>query len=188
MSDSADGRGLTGFVVGGATQLSLGGGPAKGRGLGGLRLGWRFALPRNAAPWLRFGPEVAFAVTDVGGMDSTSDAFSLGHLDGGLQASARLRPRLRLYGVGRYGKRAIELIDADQQVWNYAGGGYAAGGGIEIPLRPSGRGLDVGVNYLSGRFTRADRLKVYRDIDVAYQAWVFHLGWGGPVTIGLPWQ
>lgn len=179
--------GLVGHVTFGGTRLVVDDAPLGTRVLGGLRLGWRSPIWKGVAPRLRVGVEGSLEVTDIGGVDSTSDPYAFGVLDAGALVSFRVLRNLRVYGNGRFGKRAIERVDSDRQVWNWAGTGWSVGGGVELPLLGSGRGLDVGVHRLQGRFTRADRLKVYRDIDARYRAWTFHVGWGGPVDIGLPW-
>lgn len=182
-------QGLTGFVIGGATGLTMAGRDMGNRGMGGLRLGWRFGLPGGIAPRVRFGPEVSFAITDVGGLDTTSaDSYAFSQLGAGAQVSVRILHRLRVYGSGRIGKYTTELIDVDDRLWNYSGTGSSIGGGVEVPITPVGRGLDLGLTYARGRFTRGERLRNDRDTDVRFRAWAFHAGWGGPVTIGLPWQ
>lgn len=156
----------------------------------GVRVGTRWRVPFAPAlrQRVRWGVELAYGATDLRGMDEQRDAFAFSHLDAGLLASFRGVPGFpRLYVFGRGGNRTAERIDAGS-VWNYAGTGHALGAGIEVPLTPRGRGLDVGVQRLAGDFTSAERLRVKRTIDVGYRAWMLYAGWSGPLTIGLPWQ
>jgi hypothetical protein len=180
--------GLWGAAEVSRTSLAFQPAAAESRPAVGIRVGTRFPVPgMRALSWLRYGVELAYGATDLFGMDERRDPFAFSHLDVGVQASVHPPSLPRVYAFARWGKRTAERLDAGL-LWNYAGGGAAVGSGVEIPITPQGRGLDVGIHRLTGTFTTAERLSTTRDVDLGYRAWMLYLGWSGPLTIALPWQ
>ena len=138
---------------------------------------------------LRVTAHIAFLATDLRGMDPERDEFAFAHLDLGLRFSYALKNDMRPYLTVRSGTRTAEQLGAPNEVWNRVGSGTALGAGVEIPFTPTGRGLDVGVTTLRGRFTEYEFLKTVTPSELKHRAIVVHVGWTGPFTgISLPWQ
>ena len=138
---------------------------------------------------LRLTFHVAFMATDLRGMDPERDTYSYSHLDFGVRATYALANEWRPYLTARMGSRTTEQLGAPNEVWNRVGSGSAFGAGLEIPVSPSGRGLDVGVTFLGGRFTEYEFMKTVTPSELSHRAVSFYVGWTGPFTgISLPWQ
>jgi hypothetical protein len=122
-------------------------------------------------------------------MNTATEPYAFSSVDVGPTLSYHLARRLRVYAFGRTGKHTAEFED-DGAVWNYAGGwGTAAGLGIEIPITREGRGLDLSVQWLQGRFGSRERLgELQPNVSVHYDAWRGAIGWSGPITISAPWR
>jgi hypothetical protein len=143
---------------------------------------------------LRLTPHLSLFATDVRGMDVDRDKYAYAVVDKGLRVSYALpgTRELRPYFDVMSGKRTAERrapAPLVRRVWNYTGGGSALGIGLEIPVARSGRGLDVGVTWIRGRFTQYEFLKADSAADVRHRAVAVHVGWSGPFSgISLPWQ
>lgn len=129
---------------------------------------------------LQITPHMAFAVTDIRGLDSTRNRNAFAEVDPGLQLSFRAASYLRPYVFVRSGTRTAERVDtAFGGIRNYSGHGTTTGFGVEIPLRHVGSGVDAGVSFLNGRFTSAERLKTILPADVPYRVQMLYVGWSG---------
>lgn len=147
--------------------------------------------------WQRYAPlrplrvtaHLAFLATDLRGMDPERDRYAYALLNVGLRMSYALGNDLRPWVLLRTGSHTAETVGAPNEVWNRVGTGTALGVGIEIPLTPTGRGLDVGITRSNGRFTEYEFMKTVTPWETKFRAMVFHVGWTGPFTgISLPWQ
>lgn len=139
---------------------------------------------------------LAYGATHLRGMDPVSDEFAFSFVDPlGIKLAYPVLDRLRLTAIMRSGRRTAERV-VDGEVVNYWGqGGTARGFGIEIPIAKSGRGLEVTLLRLAGRFDSVETLnadrteKLVLPADLAYNAIVLQVGWSGPFTgISLPWR
>jgi hypothetical protein len=187
--DTLNPTGMVGSVFFAPMTLSRAGERAGERGGGGIRIGFRARLPVFVPDALRLGLDGSLTVTDFRGMNTATEPYAFSSVDAGPTLSWRAARRLRVYAFGRMGKHTAEFED-DGAVWNYAAGwGTAAGLGIEIPITPEGRGLDLSVQWLQGRFGSRERLgELQPNVSVHYDAWRGAIGWSGPITISAPWR
>jgi hypothetical protein len=136
-------------------------------------------------------PSLAFGATDVRGLDVGSHPFAFSRLDLGVQLAVRAAKYVRPYvSTWRRNARSAERVDPDGVLRNYSGSnGTATTAGIEFPWTAEGRGPDVSVTWLSGRFTKAESRGFGRPANVPYRGWALTIGWSGPFTgSGLPWR
>jgi hypothetical protein len=187
--DTLNPVGMVGSAFIAPTWLSVPGIATNRRGGGGLRIGFRARTSRSRG-WnrIRYGLDGSVIVTDLEGM-SDDDPFAFASADVGPTLSLRVFRRVRSYATWRVGKQTMELRE-NGQVWNYAAG-FASnvGLGVELPITPEGRGFDVGVQWLRGRFGSRDMPGLLETgTSVEYHAWRFNLGWSGPMTISAPWR
>ncbi len=148
---------------------------------------------------VRITPQLAFAATHFRGLSPDSDPYSFAyfHLLGG-KVSYPLLARLRPFVVFSHGSVSSERFEAvpyGNDVVNYIGNGTTSGIGVEIPMVRSGRGFQLSLSRISGRFEerelwdRAANAKVFVSANVPFRAYTFQLGWSGPFTgVSLPWQ
>lgn len=172
----------------------------------GLHLGLRFApiaVFCNARKITGCGgfarllaiPHFAYAATHLRGMNPATDSYAFSYIDTrGVKIAYPVFDSLRVTATYRMGKRTAERFQ-DGDVVNYWGPGRAMGVGIEIPVRASGRGVELTVAWLSGHFNTleirnpARTAKVLLPVSVRYRATVIQVGWSGPFTgVSLPWQ
>lgn len=188
--DAVEPTGMVGSAFAATTWLSLPQASTKQRGGGGLRIGFRARTSRSPG-WnrIRWGLDGSVIVTDLEGMNPEKDPFAFSSADVGPALSVRVAGHLRTYAHLRFGKQTMELAENDQ-IWNYAAGGAAnLGLGLELPLTPEGRGVDVAIHYLRGEFGSRERLGILETgTRVRYHAWRVALGWSGPMTISAPWR
>lgn len=138
---------------------------------------------------LRVTLHLAFLATDLRGMDPERDQYAYANLDVGLRFSYALGNEWRPWVTVRTGTRTTEQLGGPNEIWNRVGSGTALGGGIEIPVTATGRGLDLGVTMMTGRFTEYEFLKTVTHSELKHRAFAIHVGWSGPFTgISLPWQ
>jgi hypothetical protein len=147
--------------------------------------------------WQRYAPlqplrvtaHIAFLATDLRGMDPESDRYAYAHLNFGLRFTYALANEMRPYLTLRTGSHTAETVGAPNEVWNRVGSGTAFGLGLEIPLTPTGRGLDIGFTHSKGNFAEYEFMKTVTPWETKFRAVVFFIGWTGPFTgISLPWQ
>ena len=187
--DTLNPTGMVGAVFFAPMTLSRAGTSAGERGGGGLRIGFRARLPAFVPNTMRLGLDGAIAITDFGGVNTTKETYAFSSADVGPTLSVRVARRVRTYAFMRTGKHTAEFVE-DGVVWNYAAGlGTATGLGVELPITPEGRGLDVSVQWLRGRFGSRERLGVIEpSATLRYDAWRATIGWSGPMTISAPWR
>jgi len=186
--DTLNPTGLVGGIFFAPMTLSRAGGIDGDRGGGGIRIGFRARLPVFVPDAMRLGVDGSLAITDFRGINTATEPYAFSSVDVGPTLSWRAACRLRVYAFGRMGKHTAEFVD-DGAVWNYTARGSAAGLGIELPITPEGRGLDLSVQRLQGRFGSRERLgELQTNVSVRYHAWRGAIGWSGPITISAPWR
>jgi hypothetical protein len=194
--------GLSAGAAAASTWVGFDGGGETQRGAGRLDLGYRF--PHACVSWLpllcwqridalrplRLTAGLTFVATDVRGMNPANDRYAYSNVDFGLRASYPVIGPMRVFVEARQGKKTAELVAPDSaNVWNYYGNAVTTGAGVEIPITPRGRGLEVGVSRARGRFDTYEYLEDLFPADRAHSAWMVHVGWSGPFTgVSLPWQ
>jgi hypothetical protein len=175
--------GLSGSVGVAPTRFSVGESEEVGRVGVGVSLGVRIR-PVASLPNLRVTPHAAFSATHFGGIDEDDDtAFS--SLDLGLRVSYRMGRHLRPFVAVRTGNRSAERVEGGTLL-NYSGGGQGWGAGIEIPWTRLGRGPELAVYRLSGRFDTTESLRQERPVDMEYEAWSLSIAWSGPFNGSTP--
>lgn len=139
---------------------------------------------------------LAYGATHLRDMDPVSDEYAFSFVDPlGVKVAYPVLDRFRVTAIMRSGRRTAERV-VNGEVVNYWGqGGSARGFGFEIPIAESGRGLEVTLLRLSGRFDSVETLNAARTeklilpADLSYNAIVLQVGWSGPFTgISLPWR
>jgi hypothetical protein len=165
------------------TRFSIGGGEEMGRVGVGATLGVRLR-PFSRLPRLRFTPHVAFSATHFAGIGE-DDATAFSSLDAGLRVSYRAGRHLRPFVAVRTGNRFAERMESGALI-NYSGSGRGWGAGIEIPVTPLGRGPELALYRLSGRFDTTEAMRREAPVDVEYEAWSVSLSWSGPFTGSTP--
>jgi hypothetical protein len=177
--------GLNAGVLLGVSSVAFGDGSDDRHFSWQLDFGYRIRMPWG----IRVTPKVLLLATHLRGMDVNRDAFAYSTLDVGVRATYA-RGRVRPYVEPRRALvRTAELPESRSDVLNYRGGGTAWAFGVEVPLAPSGRGLDLSVAIARGRFTEAERAAVQQPVSLRNRAVSVHVGWSGPFTgISLPWQ
>ena len=136
-------------------------------------------------------PSIAFGATDVRGLDVGRHPFAFSRLDVGVQLAARVAKYLRPYvSTWLKNSRSAERVDPDGLLRNYSGSnGAATTAGIEFPWTAEGRGPDVSMTWLSGRFTKTESRGFGSPAAVEYRGWALTIGWSGPFSgSGLPWR
>lgn len=200
-------RNFGGLFAGAAvssTWVSFGDDDASGRWAVRLDFGYRFR--ELCLPWLpvlcwqrvtalaplRLTGGVTLVATDLRGMDPVRDRYAYANVDLALRASYTVQwgRELRPYVEMRRGTRTAELVSpTGSETWNYSGPGTAIGAGLELPITPTGRGLDLGIVSSRGRFSQYEYLGDPTGVDLPHRALIVHLGWSGPFSgISLPWQ
>lgn len=171
--------GLIGSVAVGRAALSLDSSPFESKQMLSARFGLRInPLWCTRIEAFRITPHFAYATTDRKGMNPKTDKFALADIEGGVEASVRIRRFLRPYAFYRAGSHTAERID-NLQTWNYSGHGISKGVGLEIPLLAGGSGVDLGLRFGSGRLTDAERLGEHRAIDMQFRERIWYVGWSG---------
>jgi hypothetical protein len=197
-----DYKGLWAGAAVASTWVGIGDGETSGRWGGRFDFGyrarqvcinWMPLLCWQRVSWLkplRLTGGLTLFATDVRGMDPERDDYAFSNVDFTARASYPSVGEKRLYVEARRGTRTAELLAPNRtETWNYSGSGVTLGWGIEIPITPSGRGLEIGVTYGKGRFTKYEFLELEYPADLAYRATVVHVGWSGPFSgASLPWQ
>ncbi len=149
--------------------------------------GYRFALwgPFRS---IRLTPKVSLLATHVGGMNRSQDTYAYASVDVAVRATLA-KWRIRPYIDARKASQAAELLDDQSRILNYKGSGTAWSGGVEIPISPSGRGVELGVTIANGRFTEFEHQKLPGAADLSHKSVAVHVGWSGSFTgISLPWR
>lgn len=149
--------------------------------------GYRFPLwgPLQA---IRLTPKVSLLATHVGGMDPSKDTYAFASVDLAVRATFA-KGRIRPYIDARKASQAAERLDDQFHILNYKGSGTAWSGGVEIPISPSGRGVELGVTVANGRFTEFEHQKLPGEADLSHKSITWHVGWSGSFTgISLPWR
>ena len=186
--DTLNPTGMVGGIFFAPMSLSRADGGGGERGGGGIRIGFRARLPAFVPDAVRLGLDAALAITDFRGVNSATEPYAFSSFDVGPTLSVRAARRLRAYAFGRMGKHTAEFVD-DGAVWNYAARGSAVGLGVELPITPEGRGLDLSLQRLQGRFGSRERLgELQPNVSLRYHAWRGAIGWSGPITISAPWR
>ena len=187
--DTLNPTGMVGGVFFAPMTLSRGGASVGERGGGGIRIGFRARLPDFVPDAVRLGLDASVTITDFLGLNTSEETYAFSSADIGPTLSVHVARRVRVYAFGRTGKHTAEFVD-DGAVWNYAAGlGTSTGLGVELPITPEGRGLDVSVQWLHGRFGSRERLGVIEpSASLRYSAWRGTIGWSGPMTISAPWR
>lgn len=155
-----------------------------------LDIGYRFRIGRGRLERLRLTPKLSLTATHLRGMDPAKDEFAYSSLDLGVRATYASRRRFRPYVEPRRGiTQTAERLDGASRILNYRGTGTAWAFGVEIPLAPSGRGVDIGMTFTRGRYTETEYQEILKPADLRHRAYSLHIGWSGPFTgISLPWQ
>ena len=159
---------------------------------GGIRIGFRARLPGGqATEALRLGLDGSVTVTNIRGMRD-EDPYAFSSVDVGPTLSVRVMPKLRTYAFARIGTQTAEFRENDD-VWNYVAGwcGWptSVGVGLERPITHEGRGVDVAVQWLRGKFDSRELLgEPGTKPNLHYHAWRLTVGWSGPINISLPWR
>lgn len=137
---------------------------------------------------LRLTPKIGLHATHVEGMNPVSDSYAYASVDVALRTTLA-KWRVRPYLEGRRGSQSAERVDAARQILNFNGAGTGFGAGIEIPISKKGRGLEIGVTMVTGRFDTFEFKNVDSPADMRHKAIAIHVGWSGQFTgISLPWQ
>jgi hypothetical protein len=142
---------------------------------------------------LTLTPGLAYGITDVRGLDVEREPYAFSRLDFGAQLAytipaTRLRPYVSIWTKPQ---RTSELPGPQGSVQNYQdkGGVRAYSYGLEIPLTPEGRGLDISVTPIKGVFTEREPLAIPPGGEIPYRGHIISIGWSGPFTgAGLPWR
>jgi hypothetical protein len=185
-SRPAEHSGLSASLGVAPVQFDLGGGDGTGRFGIGASLGVRIR-PLATLCKLRVTPHVAFSATHLYGVEDEGEA-AFSSLDAGVRVSYRATRHLRPFATVRAGSRFAERMESGTPI-NYSGSGRGWGAGIEFPVTPQGRGPELAVYRLSGRFDTTEWRRVELPTDVEYRAWSVSLAWSGPFTgITPPWR
>ncbi|MGQ0766990.1 MAG: hypothetical protein ACT4OZ_15175 [Gemmatimonadota bacterium] len=143
-------------------------------------------------------PHVSLAATHLQGLSKRGDPYANGYFSfKGVRISYPLLARLKPFVIVRNGKATMERFEAGHGdfVVSYSGTAKTAGLGVHIPMAGSGRGFELGLLRMSGRFDQAEIWDVtaggpkFVTQDVPFRAVYFQVGWSGPFTgASLPWR
>lgn len=172
-----------GLAFGGA-DVSFGDAPGETHMAWRVDFGWRWKWKAIAIT-----PKAGLISTHLRGMDPIGDSFAYANVDVALRVTALPRWRIRPYAEVRRGTHTAERLDANADVLNYSGTGTAFGAGLEIPLTPQGRGLEIGFNMARGRYDDIELRRTHTPADLRSRSVSLFVGWSGRFTgISLPWQ
>jgi hypothetical protein len=149
-------------------------------------------LPAWRHGWLRqlhLTPKLGLHATHIGGMDPDEDTYAYSSVDLAVRASYarwRLRPFVEFRkGVTQTGER----LSGGGRILNFKGAGKGVGAGIQVPISPTGRGVELGISVLDGAFDSYEFEAAVFPAQLRHRAVAFHVGWSGLFTgISLPWQ
>lgn len=185
------------------TALTLDSAPTRSRWGTSIRAGFRVC----AFCWANYRklsatPGITLNFTDVRGMTRGKDPFAFSRLDFGVQVAWEVGS-VRLYAMPLFMNGRTTEIERDtvtrgepvdsSRIWplNYIdeNGKFTGAFGLEIPITPQGRGLDISVTpAVRGNFEKYEFRSIMTPTKLGYKGWVVTVAWSGPFRGGLPWQ
>lgn len=182
-------NGLHATAAAGTISVSVDDAAAVRRAIWRLEIGWRFD-----PEWLRgvdVTQKLGLGVTGLRGIDPQEDTLGYSSVGFATRAVATRHHRLRPYLEGRWPEwHTAEIAGPSDTVSNYLGRGWSVSVGIEVPITPQGRGLDISLVWSRGRFTSLDTdPDDAPERDVRHTSVALLVGWFGRFTgISLPWR
>ena len=187
---AADTRGLVAGLALGGARVKVGATPDT-RSVWNLSFGYRVGRDAGWLNRVRLTPQLELMATNLRGVDIGSQPFAYASLETSLRLSARMATRLRVFGdISRGLVQTAEVPLPDTRILNYSGsGGRGWAVGFEIPITPQGRGIEVRVHHVSGRFSQYEYQHDITAADMLHSATSVFVGWSGRFTgISLPWR
>lgn len=185
---------LSGGLAYSRFSMELGDAPSASRNGMSIRMGLRICvLCALGVKRLTVTPGLVYGITDLRGVDPPDEPYAFSRLDFGAQVAytiprARLRPYVSLWPAAR---RTTEVATAGSTIQNYrdTSGDPATTFGLEIPITPEGRGIDINFTAFRGSFTEREPSDIPAGSQLKYKGRVISIGWSGPFTgAGLPWR
>lgn len=181
--------GLSGSLDYTRTSLALDSATTRGRNGVTVRLGIRVCT----FCWVNYGdltltPSMAYSTTDFRGLSRNVHTYGFSRLDFGYQAAWRIKVIRPYVAFWQKNRRTAEV---DRDLLNYVDlhPSHAWSYGIEIPRTHEGRGWDINVTSLSGRFREAEFRKDTIPVSLGYRGIAISFGRSGPLTgAGLFWR